>query len=188
MGCGFDSHATHHQPSTVCGCSRIGTGAGLRIRWASRPLWVRVPPPAPCWPDPAGAPTPASSRAWGPLPMPGRVGQTRPGPQPRPAGRPALDRRSARLQPSDRDPSDRREPGSNRILLRFMRAADCRRLEAGGSWSILPRAASGCSSMVEPQPSKLVVRVRFPSPARAWMEPVSPIPRPCSSVDRAGAF
>ena len=27
------------------------------------------------------------------------------------------------------------------------------------------RSSSGCSSMVEPQPSKLVVRVRFPSPA-----------------------
>ena len=28
---------------------------------------------------------------------------------------------------------------------------------------------SGCSSMVEPQPSKLVVRVRFPSPAPCWL-------------------
>ena len=27
---------------------RIGTGGGLKNRWASGPMWVRIPPPLPC--------------------------------------------------------------------------------------------------------------------------------------------
>ena len=47
----------------------------------------------------------------------------------------------------------------------------------------------GCSSMVEPQPSKLVVRVRSPSSApRATLAGSRSPSRPRSSVDRAGAF
>lgn len=39
--------------------------------------------------------------------------------------------------------------------------------------SLLMPTACGCSSMVEPQPSKLMVRVRFPSPApRSRAHPV----------------
>lgn len=37
-------------------------------------------------------------------------------------------------------------------------------------------AACGCSSMVESQPSKLAVRVRFPSPAPAGIPVVAPAP------------
>ena len=40
--------------------------------------------------------------------------------------------------------------------------------ETLASWRLWP---GGCSSMVEPQPSKLMMRVRFPSPAptdRCW--------------------
>ncbi len=37
--------------------------------------------------------------------------------------------------------------------------------------SVICLECCGCSSMVEHQPSKLVVRVRFPSPApRVWYE------------------
>jgi hypothetical protein len=35
----------------------------------------------------------------------------------------------------------------------------------GGLWLEIPPEERGCSSMVELQPSKLVMRVRFPSPA-----------------------
>jgi hypothetical protein len=53
--------------------------------------------------------------------------------------------------------------------------ADCKSAGSAyrGSSPLLPTNPSGCSSVVEPQPSKLVARVRFPSPA--------PFTRYCSS-------
>src|SRR6266545_2682680 len=56
---------------------------------------------------------------------------------------------------------------------------------SGARWYARPAAGGrpqrGCSSMVELEPSKLVTRVRFPSPALVTTK-VSGFPRPCCSA------
>jgi hypothetical protein len=56
-------------------------------------------------------------------------------------------------------------PLSRRALRSSVRPCYGYAVDASPAWRRSPRGPGGRSSMAEPQPSKLVMRVRFPSPA-----------------------
>ena len=86
---------------------------------------------------------------------------------PHPAGHPRL---SCHARPPDRPARPRHPPGFySEHHLSQLPAVACGCTRSGGPvrYSLAGQPPRGRSSMAEPQPSKLVMRVRFPSPAPA---------------------